>query len=144
MNDDFDRKLEAALRSLPDAPAPPGLIAATLKRLEQPRAPWLLWSNLSRYAFLILAAALLGAVSFAQPLLAALERVAFARLMRQTAWLRDSFSSLGHAAAVVAQNTNRNTLFAVAVVAIISYLSCIGFGTLIFRLVSVFNNERHV
>lgn len=134
MNDDFDQLLDTAFKALPEIAAPPNLMRNVMRRIDQPSSlSWAKWPVAWRVAFLFLAAVLIVYAGCCQPSLSRLAGVAWAKWHFHTAWISDAAATLLGAAVVAFEHLGKFFLLVTTVVALLSYLACVGLGTAIYQ-----------
>jgi len=140
----WETALDRELKSLPDLPAPATLIPRVLAGLErlQPvpwyQQPWPQWPAGLRGVSLIILLALFGGLSFAGWKASQTEAVA---IMTQS--LTDWFSigtvvwavliTLGSTLLVVVKSFGSGFMIAWGIIAVLSYVACVGLGTIFVR-----------
>lgn len=139
---ELEKFIDHRLRRLPELTAPPSLagnVLATLHRREnQPwfARPWLTWPLSLRLASGLLFLALLGAAAYFgrglfQNLFEPLKNISNPLAQFEPVW--QFLASLGNAGAAVLHQWQTQLWIAAGVLTFI-YLSCIGMGTVFYRL----------
>jgi len=146
MNPDMEKELETemslALKGLPNLAAPPGLLARTMRALEQP-APWRLkpwtgWALPTRIAFVVIA---LAAVGGGMAELRVVEPGLLAEASRRLSPVTAGFTSfwnvlraLADALALGVGHLGKGFMLACLVAVTGACAVCAGFGTIFVRL----------
>jgi hypothetical protein len=142
LEQELEREIGQALQGLPDLAAPPGLLARTIRALEQP-APWPVrplnkWPVSARIAFYVLAlaavvAAVIGWRAGEPGLMAAAWRsLAPAASALKCFW--DVMGALAGAAALSAEHLGKLFMLGCLLAAASACAVCAGFGTIFVRL----------
>lgn len=95
------------------------------------------WPAVPRWAFIGFLLALLAAICVVQPSIVQFAGLRVHQLAAHFAWVGDTAETLGRAAEILVEHVNRIFVVAAAVIGVVSYLTCIGFGTMIYQLASI-------
>lgn len=141
-NKNLEELIHGELRKLPELPAPQNLVsrvmAVIVERERQPwwQRPWLAWPMAARGASVAILSVCLGAAGFVGHTVWA--RLTLSRFGDQTwmslGWVWDFLATLGNASLVVLRAVNPVWVIGGLAFAAFVYLTCIGLGTVCFRV----------
>lgn len=141
-NKKLEELIHGELRKLPELPAPHNLVSRVMavlaERERQPwwQRPWLVWPMAARSASLALLSVCIGVAGSGG--YAAWQGLTPSRFGVQPLilldWLRDLLATLGNAALVVLRAVNPVWMIAGLAFAAFVYLTCIGLGTVCYRV----------
>ncbi|MBM3831927.1 MAG: hypothetical protein FJ403_01380 [Verrucomicrobia bacterium] len=149
MENDYNQQLEKSiqfeLEKLPDLPAPETLIPRVLAALEaRARAPiwersWWNWPRRLQAVSAALAITLVGAILYGGHLLSGRLAVnagqqSVADWWLGFAWVAEVLGTLGYALLIVGRSIEQHWFVGISALIFIMYLTCIGVGTVCFRV----------
>ncbi len=145
--EDWEAWLDHRLKALPDRPAPaslaPRVLAAVAARARRPwyRQPWFAWPRLAQVLSLVLLSATLGSLTYALLHLGELAGGGTGAAPWRVWWA--PIEALGTALALVfeavelaARQVEGRVWVALGTLAALMYLTCVGVGTVLYRLVA--------
>lgn len=144
---EWEAWLDRRLKELPDCPAPaslaPRVLAAVAARAQRPwyRQPWFTWPRLAQAASLLLLSGTLGSLTYALIHWSALAGGAAGTAPWQVWWapveaLGMAMASVLEAGGVVARQVDSRVWVALGTLAALMYLTCVGVGTVMYRLLA--------
>lgn len=144
---DWEAWLDRRLKELPDRPAPaslaPRVLAAVAARARRPwyRQPWFAWPRLAQVVSLVLLSGTLGSLTYALLHLGELAAAGEGAASWRVWWA--PVEALGTALALVLEavelaacRVDGRVWVALGALATLMYLTCVGLGTVLYRLVA--------